>query len=128
MEDVFLRIADEESHRQNRTVQDEQMLRASTAPSSSPPATAEMIVGIHPLISASIVPLAERDSKAMEYFPFFWFLGVYVLPNGKFFTMSGLTGVSRILDLNTLSYTPAAGVSPVVNGSATMFRPVFLPG
>ena len=40
---------------------------------------------IYPLISASIAPLAERDSKVMEYFPFFWFLGVYlsVFPNGN---------------------------------------------
>ena len=28
----------------------------------------------YPLISASITPLAERGSKVMEYFPFFWFL------------------------------------------------------
>src|SRR5262245_43310095 len=39
---------------------------------------------IYPLIQASIAPLAARSSELMDYFPIFWFLGLYnfVLPGG----------------------------------------------
>src|SRR5262245_6244648 len=39
---------------------------------------------IYPLVEASIRPLASRSSELMDYFPMFWFLGLYIylLPGG----------------------------------------------
>jgi hypothetical protein len=39
---------------------------------------------IYPLIDAGIRPLASRSSELMDYFPIFWFLGLYtfLLPGG----------------------------------------------
>jgi hypothetical protein len=33
---------------------------------------------IYPLIASSIQPLMRRDSPVLYYFPFFWFLGIYM--------------------------------------------------
>jgi len=47
-------------------------------------ATLLTIFLIYPLIDASIRPLASRSSELMDYFPIFWFLGLYIylLPGG----------------------------------------------
>jgi len=34
---------------------------------------------IYPLIQASITPLANNSSRLMQYFPIFWFLGLYIV-------------------------------------------------
>src|SRR5207237_5465720 len=48
----------------------------------------------------------------------------FLLPNGQFFTMSGSTGISRLLDLTTMAYTSAIrDPSPSVHGSRVMYRP-----
>lgn len=67
----------------------------------------------------SLINGLDTSDVRTEKYPF-----SFLLPNGKFFTMSGESGNSRLLDLSTFSYTPAiAEPSPVRHGSPVMYRP-----
>jgi hypothetical protein len=48
----------------------------------------------------------------------------FALPSGKLFTLASSTGKSKLLDVNSLSYTAATtSLSPALFGSAAMYRP-----
>jgi hypothetical protein len=72
---------------------------------------------IFPLIQASIAPLAERSSELMDYFPFFWFLGLYVslVPGGDpnpiygALALKALYGLGVVMAICVLTYAIAYG-------------------
>src|SRR5207237_696379 len=70
---------------------------------------------IYPLIDASIRPLASRSSELMDYFPIFWFLGLYIFllpgsdPNPIYgaLALKALYGLAAVSILCIVSYAVA---------------------
>jgi hypothetical protein len=63
------------------------------------------ILLIYPLIDASVRPLASRSSELMDYFPIFWFLGLYIflLPGGDPNPIYGALALKALYGLATVS-------------------------
>jgi len=73
---------------------------------------------IYPLIDGSIRPLAARSSELMDYFPIFWFLGLYIflLPGGDPNPIYGA------LALKALYALAAAGILCILTYAAAYKR------